>query len=304
MDRLATYRGSGRTTSRFVALGVVAVGLAVVVAWPYQAALRLVPSIVVNVLIYGAAVLGVWALVPWLIHVGHNRSRVAGVVAGLAITGGFIASSHYASYRARVREVSQGGASATGREASAARREAAAARSFTRSVEQRVETGWSEGGAGGPRVNGAAVWIVWVVEALGLLGLAAWLGAERRPYCEGCGRWMEEVSLFESPSPSRQTVAMIAGARDPAALWAPLPDADVTAPRSSLSYRAHRCAACAGPWFVTIEHQWRRARGGDVAERTQTRLQHLVEVPSEVASQHVDEFIAHARQRGVRVPRP
>ena len=115
MPRLPHYTPSGRTTLLFPVLAIVALGLGVALAWPYQALITWVPFIYINAIVYLVFGFGIAVLAMLPTKIGRNRNRVLGAVVGVVIGAGAIGGSHYFAYRravaAVVSEVAQTGAS-------------------------------------------------------------------------------------------------------------------------------------------------------------------------------------------------
>lgn len=301
-SRLVRYRASGRTTLLFVGLMALVAALAVLVAWPYQAIARWMPLIYGNLALYAGVVVGMMMAIEFAADLGKNRSRVAGVLAAVAVAGAFVVASHYWTYRALLDDVSAAVAEESGLDRAEVRAKIAEEVSFTKHLELRAATGWSIGrrGSSGARLDGGFVWAVWSLEALGLLAAAVLAGGRSRPFCERCQHPMTEAQLFTCPTPPLEALSAIERAADTEALWAARTDDDLNAPVDALAYQVTRCETCDGPWYLTITRTWI----GDPSSPTKNEavLQAMVEVPADEVRRHTAEFVEFARARGVIVP--
>ncbi|MCE9573854.1 MAG: hypothetical protein K8W52_11960 [Deltaproteobacteria bacterium] len=262
MPRLPRYTPSGRTTALFFVMAIVVAALAALVAWPYQRLVTWVPFIYINAVVYlvFAFVVAVCAMAA--IKIGRNRNRMLGAIVGAVIGASAIGASHWFAYRHAIAEVTAelpAGAEDSP-EVQAAMDEAL---TFGTYVRARVDTGWSlgrSGSSGKGDLTGLFVWLIWGIEALGVIGAAAYVGSQVEPFCEACGTWMKEREVWvrtDLDAASASALAHVVSAdellRPPVARDAPS--------RVKVAYTTYVCPTCASPGYVTLEKRWDEAMG-------------------------------------------
>lgn len=237
---LTHYRASGRTSVRFVPALVLAAALAIGLGWAYQA-LTLDHYVFLDLVAYVGFVAGTLAAVVIAGRLGKNRHRGRGVLAGLVLAALALAAAYYFDWRAMARDVP--------------------GVSFGDFLERRRELGWTLGrrAEGQPgTITGAWVWLVWLVEAVGVVAPALALGGGFGPFCERCGRWMDVVPVLRRTGVTRAATDALAQATTLDALLRVPPAGDGP---YTLVYKAHRCQAagrardCTGAAYLTITRQ-------------------------------------------------
>lgn len=232
---LPRYQASGRVSIRFAPAFAGAAAAAVALGWAYQA-LTGGAYALLGVVEYLLFVVGVLMAVVVAGRLGHLRNRGIAALAGLAIGGAALAAAYYFDWRATAARVGEDGLT------------------FGAFIDARVAAGWTFGaraaGEAGT-LTGGWVWLVWIIEALGVLGPSVVFAAGFGPYCERCGRWMEATRLRRAGGLDAAGTAAVAGAttvdelvRVPAPSMPPGP--------FTLVYTAHRCGGCAADAYLTI----------------------------------------------------
>lgn len=281
IERALRYRASGRTSIRFLPAVAAAAAVAIGLGWVYQA-LTGWGYVALVLVVYGVFVIGVGAAVIAACRLGKNRNRTLGALAGLAIAACGLATSYYFDYRGTVDDV-VAAARRQGADEAEVRREVEARLTFGAYVDLRVEAGWTLGkrspGEEGT-LTGAWVWIAWGLEAIGVLGIGAMVGAAFGPFCERCQTWMENETLFTRDGLDATTVDAIAAATTIDGVLQ-LPHA-TAAPRGAfaLTYQVHRCKTCASDGYLTVVKRW-AAPGRRGSEKKTATLHTQVAVPAE-----------------------
>jgi hypothetical protein len=265
---LPRYQASGRVSPRLLPSFAGAVAAAVGLGWAYQAFTGS-GYVFLNIVVYALFVVGVLALVVAAGRLGHVRSRGLAAITGLAIGGAALAAAYVFDWRALADRLGEEGLA------------------FGDFLDRRVAIGWTFGaraaGEAGT-LTGGWVWLVWIVEALGVLGPAVVFAAGFGPYCERCGRWMEATRLRRTGGLDVAAAAAVARATTVDELVRPLAPAVPPGP-FTLDYTAHRCAGCAVDAYLTITQAQAlprpppRARERPVIRRATLHMQ--VAVPDE-----------------------
>ncbi len=246
---LPRYRASGRTSPRFLLTAVAAGAAAIGLGWAYQA-LTGAGYLALNALLYILFAIGVAAAVVTAGRLGRNRNRALGALVGLAIGGAALMSAYAFDHRAMATEVATAAPTSAG-----VGRDGQPALTFGQFVDRRVAAGWTFGkrdpGERGT-LTGGWVWLAWTLEAVGVLALALGFGVAFGPFCETCRRWIPAGPLLVRPDVDAATVAAVAAATTPAALFPPASPPGAPAGPVSLVYTAHRCPTCASDAYVTI----------------------------------------------------
>jgi hypothetical protein len=207
----------------------------IVLAWPYQLLIRVIPIIQLSFLIVagfgGALAYAGW----WAVQKGHCRNRLVAGVLALGLAGVPLAASYYWEAKHIEEKV---GEPMTIADALALKREA----------------GWKIGHSGSP-LNGSAVYAIWGGEALIVAGIVLFgvmIGAGT-PYCEKCGRWCAPRSFYV-PGVGRADAEKHLAAGDLAGLAAidPPPRADTSI---NLTFTVTACEGCREAVFLTVEEK-------------------------------------------------
>jgi hypothetical protein len=188
--RFAGYRASGRVGPLTIALFAAALPAAAAVAWLYEMLMTWIPYIYVNLVLCGLFGAGLGVAGAFAVRRGHCRNRLVALVLAvpLALTG--VAASYYWAYQATLAKIVENHP-----ETSLA--DIRAEVTFARWVDARKEAGWtltsshSSSSSRTPDIGGDAVFVIWAIEALTILGIAVLVvdAEAKNPYCERCGRW-------------------------------------------------------------------------------------------------------------------
>jgi hypothetical protein len=267
---LPQYRPSGHTSLRLIPAALLGCAVGVGLAYPYQAIVREVPFVLINVLIVAAFTGLLGMLARKVSALGHNRVPWLGGLVGLLIATSALGASHYFSYRSAVDDVVEQVAKESNKPESEVEPVIASRLTFERYIDARVESGWSlderadEAEQGD--ITGPFVWIVWGVEALVLLGACISRGARCTPYCEHCRKPLAETILFERTDLDLADLGMITDARSSVTL-VDLPPRAPPTPCARVTYSAHACATCDGDTYLTVSRVFIPGAGGDSDER-------------------------------------
>jgi hypothetical protein len=233
---LERYRPSGRTSWRFVPAVVVAGALAIGLGWLYQR-LTVLHYVFLGLCEYAAFLALVAAIVVTAGRLGRNRNRRRGAVVGLLLGALALGAAFYFDWRTMANGDPTFG--------------------FGDFLDRRVELGWTLGkrhpGDAGT-LTGVLVWLAWLLEALGVLGVAAGFGAGFGPYCEHCDHWIDVEDIVRRAGLDGAAVEAVAKATTVDALVrAPVPS--TPAAPFTLIYKVHRCKTCASDAYVTITRE-------------------------------------------------
>jgi hypothetical protein len=251
-----------------VPAAVLAVAIAIGVAWPYQALVTWVPFIYINVVIWFVFAGIVGAAVVFACSFGHNRNRWIGVLVGLIAGTAAMGASHYWTYRSVYSDV----VDELARERNVSRVEAEAAAqkvTFGTYIDARVKTGWSLGRRGttsGP-LDGPFVWLIWGIEALGVLGAASWAGGRQTPFCEQCRRSLDEQQVFVRDDFDLADLTTLTEARSPETLVELPPRSEISPLGLRVTYSVHACASCEGDVYLTIKSAMPKSGSDETDER-------------------------------------
>lgn len=284
VGELPRYRASGRTSMRFLPAAAGAVAVAIALGWAYQA-LTGGGYVFLNLICYLVFAIGVAAAVVAAGRLGKNRNRTLGAVVGLAIAGAALVAAYDFDYRGVADEVAAE-ARRQGMSAQAAQ-DARARFTFAAFIDRRVEAGWALGkrapGQAG-KLTGRWVWLMWTLEALGVLGIATGFGVAFGPFCEHCRRWMVVEALPVRAGLDAAALDAVASATTIDALFPPPPATGAPPGRFALSYSVHRCKTCAADGYVTVTKrsvvQVQRTSTLKVSKVKTETLQVQVAVPS------------------------
>ena len=250
----ASYRASGRfnplTLALFVAAGVVGAA----VAWLYQSLMSWVPYIEANLLFCAAFGGGLGVAGAFAVRRGHCRNRVLALVLALPLALVGVGASYYWAYRATVASIADEN---PGTPVDAIRADL----DFERWIDARKRIGWtlhsshSSSHGGSPDIAGAGVLIVWLIEALAIVGLTALIvdAEAAKPYCERCGRWCTPKPLIlRGLGRADVEHAVQLGDLMPLVDIALRSDGDAT---RSLVLTGTVCEGCSDTAFLTVEEK-------------------------------------------------
>lgn len=260
---------------------VMAVGAAGV-AWLYALLCRVVPIIYLNMLtcvVFGFA-LGYAA--KKVIRSGPCRNMAVSLLltAGLATTA--VAASHGWNYFAGLQDLHE-------RYPDVSLEQLAEEIPFLAWVDARVERGWT---VRNTTHSGPVVYVVWLLEAGVLLGLALyipWVEQIRTPFCEKCHAWTRERGLG-LPGLTRAEAEPHLRNGDLSSLVRLAPGSD---PSSDvrLSLKISFCATCSQTSYFTVEEKrFRRDAKGGPHEKTRVLLRNAILRADDLA--HLQQRIA------------
>jgi len=181
---LPSYRPSGGLNPLSLALFAALAVAGIAAAFVYQLLMNWIPIIQLKFLAtlgFGAA-LGAGAM--FSVNRGHLRNKLVAAVLTLAVSGTALAASYYWDYR---RALSQIADKEEGTTVDQLKEELP----LGKYLELKKKMGWKMKRGGS--VEGGMVTFLWVLEAVMVLGLAAFMGvgASMGTYCEKCKRWCE-----------------------------------------------------------------------------------------------------------------
>ncbi len=250
---LTRYKPSGKTSARLIPAALVGAAIAVGLAWPYQALINWVPFIYINLVIWIGMAIVVGAITVFVCSVGHNRNRLVGILVGAVIASAAVAGSHYWSYRSARAEIRE----ELAKDMSPAEVDELIANEVTlrRYLDVRAEAGWSLGtrsSDGKGDLVGPVVWIIWGIEALGLLFAAVYMGGKGSPFCEKCNTSIDEQPLFTRTDLDLGDLGAITEAQHVEALVEIPPRSEPSSGGLRVKYAAHVCPTCDGDVYLTV----------------------------------------------------
>ena len=288
---LPHYKPSGRTSPRLLPFALIAIAVAIGLAWPYQALINWVPLIYINLVVYvvfGGLLL---AITRMACASGHNRNRILGALIGIAVATGGIGASHYFSYRSTYNDVVDemkkdpdfGGVNAE--------ELVAKTLTFGKFIDLKVKTGWTLGhrsasNATSGDIVGPLVWLVWGIEALGLLGAAVYGGIRGTPFCETCNKSLDEQDLFTRTDLDLGDLTGLTEARSAAALVDVPPRAETSVVGLRVKYVVHACPTCDGDAYLTVSSVLPNRSHGERDEQKTLHSEVVLERP------HYDRLLA------------
>jgi hypothetical protein len=250
-----SYRASGRFSPLTFALFAAAIVAAAGAAWLYQALMTWIPYIYVNFILcagFGAA-LGVAG--AYAVRRGHCRNRIVALVLSIPLAAAGIGASYYWAYRSTLSAIAEKNPETP---IEAIRGEV----TFERWIDARKEAGWtmtsshsSSSRKSSPDISGAAVLVIWGLEALILLGITVLVvdTEAAKPYCERCEKWC---------TPKPLTLGGLGAADVEHAVQLgdlmPLVDIQVRAdgdPARSLLLTGNVCEGCSDTAFLSVDEK-------------------------------------------------
>jgi hypothetical protein len=149
----------------------------------------------------------------------------------------------------------------------------------------------------GSATNGWALWVIWILEAVFVIGAALFCGIgvlNRRPFCEACGRWCRPaVKLFLAPPQDVTQLKLQLEANDLRTLENVGPGSKTA---DHLIVVLNSCEQCRQFHTISVTHTMvRRTKMGKPNITTQTIVKHLLvgPEPSETLRQ-LSEKVAQA----------
>lgn len=260
MSALPRYRPSGRTSILLLPLGLLAVVLGVAIAWPYQALVTWVPYIYINLLVVIGFAIALGVLAYLASNYGKNRNRWLGALLGLVIGVSAVGATHYFAYRRAIGEVmeeaeriiaDEGGSLADVGDLSELMP------TFSQFIKLKTESGWSLGRSssdGKGDLTGIFVWLIWGIEALGLIGVAIYGGRKLSPYCETCNTPLPEQTYFTRSDLHLDDIGVITDARSVAQIVSIPPRPQVS--EILVTFAGHTCGTCSGDTYLTVTQSW------------------------------------------------
>lgn len=250
----ASYRASGRFTPLTLALFVAATIVGAAVAWLYQSLMTWIPYLYVNLLLCAAFGAGLGVAGATAVRRGHCRNRVLALALAIPLALVAVGASYYWAYRSTITSIADDN---PGAPVDAIRAEL----TFERWIDARKRVGWtlhsshSSAQRSSPDIAGAGVLVIWLIEALALVGLTAFIvdTEAAKPYCERCGRWCTAKPLVLGGL-GRADVEQAVQLGD----LMPLVDIAVRSdgdPARSLVLTGNVCDGCSDTAFLTVEEK-------------------------------------------------
>lgn len=259
---LPTYKPSGKYSMSFLTMLPAAMAAAAVLGVVYQLGIHYIGYVKINALLWiGCGFVAGW-IAAYAMRLAKCRNRMIAAAAGLVIGVCPVVAGHVTEYWVLTRN-------------------AGFTVPVSRYVEVRVAEGWTIGSRSSsasksrPDISGAGVWAMWGIEALGIIGTAAFFAASRvaKPFCEACEAWMDKpLAQFTIPWVNPGAAERVKGATDLAGLLAVAPeppDPAVAVPTAqptkampappkgtkfvSLTYTLMGCSMCKDFATLTVE---------------------------------------------------
>lgn len=276
---LERYAPSGQFSPATLLYGLVFALVIAGGAWLYQALVDWIPLIYVSFL----ATLG-FAAVAFVatgaaMTRGNCRNAAVAVLLGLAIGAAGTAGSHWFAYQRFVGKVAD---NLKGAKTQAQVREAIP---FGRYLGLRAESGWRVGKGKGAPLRGFFVWAIWGIEALVIVGGAAWgaKGAAANPFCENCLAWAEEEPVLTRRDQDDLALERLAQAARPDELFRLAPAEKPAEFR--LDYLLHRCRQCDQSSWLTVKRVRSVTDGqGKTSDETKALWELVLLSPQDVAA--------------------
>jgi hypothetical protein len=250
----ASYRASGRVQPLTLALFVAATAGGGAVAWLYQSLMSWIPYIYVNLLLCAAFGAGLGFAGAFAVRRGHCRNRVLALALAMPLALVAVGASYYWGYRSTIASIADEN---PGTPVDAIRADV----TFERWIDSRKRVGWtlrsshSSSHRDSPDIAGAGVFVVWLIEALGIVGLTALIvdTEAAKPYCERCGRWCTPKPLILGGLGRADLEhAVQLGDLMPLVDIALRSDGD---PARSLVLTGNVCEGCSDTAFLTVEEK-------------------------------------------------
>lgn len=290
MSRFQQYRHSGKLGIG-VPLGLVAgAATAIAGAWLYQRFVIWVPFIYVTFLGTLAFGAGIGVAVGYAMRAGKTRSLlVPAIIAGLCGVLGEAASFKF-DYSYRMAEAAEELSASGETEEAITGEDLEQAISFSDYIGLRAEQGFSigRGGSGGLPLQGALVYLIWLIELGAMAGAAVVLARGRftDTFCEHCEQWMKERTLGMRMGVDSGHLRMAATDGDLAALFAPPPDPESPI---NVAYSVHECARCRANPYLTVSLAWiEQNKKGEDQEKKEAIAYQVRTTPADIATLEQD----------------
>lgn len=257
MSELPRYRPSGGTSPWLIPAGLGAVGVGVLLAWPYQALVTWVPYIYINLVVYAGFAIALAVVVHLGSTLGRNRNRWLGALLGIVVAASAVGASHYFAYQRAVGDFQDEVESLTASGEIAP--EDVKTRTFHEFITARLQGGWSLGrrtADGKGDITGPLVWLFWSIEAVGLLAVAVYGGMRVSPYCEDCRVSLDKEPLFVRHDIDLGSIGELKSARSVEDIVTMPPRPDVAHAGIRVNYACHACKTCMGATYLTVTQHW------------------------------------------------
>lgn len=271
----ARYRPSGKFGPQVLVFVPAAIAAAWAIAWVYELALFYIPFIYINAIIvmgFGA-LMGVMA--GAIVKRAHVRNPIVAYSSGVVIAlSGLFASFFWNLLRFANEVVEQ---------KPELSKLMVVLQGWPIWLDGRVEGGWKIKSS---TMNGAAVWVIWGIEALLVVGFAIWLVREEahNPYCEGCSKWMATQG-GTLPGHDRQSVSL-----DDLSQLITTPDGALVPDGPQLALVRSYCGSCSEAEYLTVsEVKYSRNKKNELQEH-KTRLASNVVLPLEARAKFTARF--------------
>lgn len=282
---LKTYLPSGAVAPVALVIGSVgAIGAAAIMAIGYQYAVHYIPFIYANALLTLALGAGVGLATGSVLKFGKCRN--AALASGLGLAAGALALvvTHWVGYRQAVGEIQEVLAS-EGETVETVEQ----ALPFGEYLRLKSETGWTIGSArpstikAGLEISGALVWVVWLIEAGAIIGVATFLARKPldHPFCESCGLWTksEAVGTLTPCSFSKLSTAVLRD--DMAAIIEP--ERDATSDRTA-HFTLHRCPSCGQATHLSCKVTYKTVERGKHKEKSEEAFKFVAVDEAQIAT--------------------
>mgnify|MGYP006280531391 CR=1 FL=1 len=252
----SAYEPSGKFDSSVFLFFLLALAVSVGFGWLYQWLIAIIPLIILNLAVTAAYAAALWFAISLMVEYGQCRNRTLAAVMGLVIGAVGLGASHYFDYLAGIATIMEDP------NIPARMRDAVEAKiGFSDWINMRVEQGYvitrmTSSSDGGPPISGVFVYGVWAIEAVIIVGAAAWGGFESAgaAFCESCGKWATDVGAFLYPNPTDEVVESI----DNAGSLETVAEPEIAFghdPDRSLRYDVEECPECDDSKYLSVIEQ-------------------------------------------------
>jgi phosphate/sulfate permease len=272
----ASYRPSGRFSPLAFALFAAAIVAAAAAAWLYQSLMTWIPYIYVNFILCAGFGAGLGVAGAFAVRRGHCRNRILALVLAVPLAAAGIGASYYWAYRSTLSALADKNPETP---IEAIRDEV----TFERWVDARKEAGWTMTSShstpsrrNSPDISGAGVFVIWVIEALMLLGITLLLvdTEAAKPYCERCGTWCTPKPLTLGGL-GREDVEHATQLGD----LMPLVDIQLRSdgdPAKSIVLTGNLCDGCSDTAFLSVDERTTTQKKKQTAVKTVHLLKHAI----------------------------
>lgn len=154
-------------------------------------------------------------------------------------------------------------------------------------VDARVEAGWRLKSS---TLNGAAVWAIWSVEAISMLGVALFVVREQAhlPYCEHCQRWMSTQGGAITGQDASAALPLLESGDLSGLITLPAGDGSGDPPQLAL-LRAY-CPSCTNhEWLSVSEVKYTRGSKNELQEHKKVLASNVL-LPLEARQKFSERF--------------